>query len=252
MKSVLIDSRAPRAAKEGLARLGYNVIALPKSRHLPEGISAHPDSLIFKLGCDTVTFADYCDEAAYVFSDIREAHPDVRICFSSETPSHVYPGDAKYNALVIGNKVFARLDSISSAIKELTLARGCEIINVKQGYPACATLVLDDTHAITADKGLARTLASQGIEVTLIKEGGITLPPYDCGFIGGAAGVGDGRVYFVGDYRTHPSAAAIEAAVGAVGLAPVSLADGLLSDVGGLIFFDKAQHGYYYGDKNKS
>ena len=83
MKSVLIDSRAPRAVKDSLTRLGFRVIELPPSRHLPEGISAHPDSLITRLGKSIITYADYCDEAAYVFSDIREFHPDIRISFSS-------------------------------------------------------------------------------------------------------------------------------------------------------------------------
>ena len=238
MKSVLIDSRAPRAVTEALARLGYNVISLPESRHLPQGISGHPDSLVFKLGGDIVTFADYCDEAAYVFSDIREAHPNITVRFSADTPSHTYPCDAKYNALLMGKKVFARLDSISSGIRELLLSRGYELINVKQGYPACTTLALDASHAVTADNGLARALGENGISVTLIESGGIMLPPYEYGFIGGAAGVDSGKVYFVGDYTTHPSAAVIEAIVKARGLTPVSLTDGLLTDVGGLVFLD--------------
>ena len=238
MKSVLIDSRAPRAVKDSLTRLGFRVIELPPSRHLPEGISAHPDSLITRLGKSIITYADYCDEAAYVFSDIREFHPDIRISFSSETPAKTYPDDARYNALTVGNRVFARLSSISAAVKELALALGLELVNVKQGYPACATLVLSEERVITADRGLARVLEAHGIDVALIEVGGIELAPYEYGFIGGTAGVFRDKVYFVGDYRTHPSAATIEAAINAAGLTPVALTDGLLLDVGGLVFLN--------------
>lgn len=238
MKSVLIDSRAPKKAKERLASLGYNVIALPPSRYLPGAISGHADSLIFRLENQIITFADYCDEAAYVFSDIREAHPSVSVGFSSETPSHVYPDDAKYNALVMGNKVFARLDSISATVKEAAIAGGYELINVNQGYPACTTLVLDGTHAITSDKGLFKVLTTHGVSVTLIEVGSIGLPPYEYGFIGGTAGVCDGKVYFVGDYTAHPSAADIDKTIRSLSLNPVSLTEGLLTDIGGLLFLN--------------
>ena len=240
MKSVLVDSHAPEKAKEKLFRLGFNVIELPTSKHLPNGISAHPDSLLFRLDRQIVTFADYCDEAAYVFSDIREAHPEYSVTFSAQTPSQSYPHDAKYNALVIGKKVFLRLASASSTVKETATASGYELIDVKQGYPACATLVLDDSHAITSDKGLCKVLSENGINVTLIEAGSIALPPYEYGFIGGTAGVFDKTVYFIGDYKTHPSAKAIEKAIDSLGLKTVSLSDGLLTDVGGLIFLDKA------------
>lgn len=238
MKSVILDSRTPKKAKEKLLLLGYKLIELPPSRHLPEGISAHSDSLICKLGREIITFVDYCDEAAYVFSDIREYAPHLSIFFSSDAPRKVYPSDAKYNALIMGKRLFARLESLSETIKDKAIKSGYELINVKQGYPACATLVLDDTHAITSDRGLCKTLCENGIEVTLIETGSIALPPYEYGFIGGAAGVCDGNVYFVGDYKTHPSAAAIEEAVKSVGLKPISLTDGLLTDVGGLLFLN--------------
>lgn len=240
MKSVLIDSRAEGAVTDRLERLGYRVIALSPSRHLPPATSAHPDSLMTRLGGEIITFADYCDEAAFVFSDIREYHPTLRISFSSDTPCDTYPADTKYNALVMGKRVFARAESLSATVRERVAALGYELIPTRQGYPACTTLALDASHAITADKGMARVLAENGVEVTLIEPRGIMLPPYEYGFIGGATGVDGDKVYFVGDLASHPSGEAIEKAVRAAGLHPVSLSDGALIDIGGLIFLHEA------------
>lgn len=238
MKSVIADSRLSKAAEMTLARFGYNLIKLPPSRYLPEGISSHPDSLICKIKDEIITFADYSDEAAYVFQDVRELYPQIKVSFSSGTPGKSYPDDSKFNALVMGDKLFARLDSLDELVRRAAEERGLCLINVKQGYPACTTLALDPSHAITADSGMARVLSQSGIDVCLIETGHILLPPYDYGFIGGAAGVSDGRVYFMGDYSAHPSAAEIEAATRAAGLRPISLCDGLLTDLGGLVFLD--------------
>ena len=55
-------------------------------------------------------------------------------------------------------------------------------------------------------------------------------------FIGGAAGVFGGRLYFLGDPKTHPSYEKISAAAEAASLTVVPLCDGPLRDLGGILF----------------
>ena len=107
-------------------------------------------------------------------------------------------------------------------------------MNTKQGYPACSVLHFGNS-AITADRGLAQVLSENGIKVTLIRPGYISLPPYEYGFIGGASGVVDKNVYFFGDLSTHPDCEIIRKAVIAEGYAPISLSDEKLADFGGII-----------------
>jgi hypothetical protein len=112
------------------------------------------------------------------------------------------------------------------------------LVDVAQGYPACTVLKLSDGAAVTADRGMAKVLSEHGIRVYLIEDGGIALPPYEYGFIGGSAGVHDGVVYFLGDVSRHPSYAAILAALECEGLRHVSLSGGALVDLGGILFAD--------------
>ena len=91
---------------------------------------------------------------------------------------------------------------------------------------------------ICADRGLERSFSANGIDVALIENGGIALPPYEYGFIGGATGVFGNKVYFIGDYKRHPSAEIIENALSSEGYTPISLSDEPLFDLGGLIFLE--------------
>lgn len=236
MTTVLVDKRISAACERRLEIFGYSVIKLPPSPGLPEAIASHPDSLIFKLGDSLVTSADFCDVAPYVFSELRERHPELKIYFSSDTFGQKYPDDCKMNALVMGDKIFARAASLSGKIKELASLSGYEIIDTKQGYPACTTLKISESHAVTADLGMTKILKKCKVKVTNIGNFDISLPPYDYGFIGGACGVHNGSVYFFGSLDTHREAAKIRAAIEEAGLRAVSLSDEPLADLGGMVF----------------
>ena len=83
---------------------------------------------------------------------------------------------------------------------------------------------------------MAKVLNDNGIEVTLIREGHISLPPHEYGFIGGASGVFENKVYFFGDIKTHPDSDIIEEALRRAGLEPISLSSEPLCDLGGIVF----------------
>ena len=140
------------------------------------------------------------------------------------------------NALVMGDKLFARKDSLSHSIKELCDRYSLTQIPTKQGYPACTVLKLSENAAITADEGMAKLLSRYGIRVTLIRAGHISLPPHEYGFIGGACARYEGTIYFFGSLESHPDKEIIETAIRCEGLTAVSLSDEPLTDVGGCIF----------------
>ena len=236
MKTVIVDERISEGCLRGLMLRGFDPITLPPDPTLSEAVASHPDTVLLKLCDEIFTTADYCDAAAYVFSDIRERTPHIKISFTSDVRSSRYPDDCKMNALCIGKKLFARLDNLSPAVISAAKKQGLELVNTSQGYPACTVLGLNEKSAITADRGMARRLEKSGIEVTLIREGYISLPPYEFGFIGGASGVYDGKVYVFGNLSTHPDEEIIEDAVRRAGLETVSLSDEPLRDLGGIVF----------------
>ena len=240
IKIAIVDSRILACEERKLALCGYRVITLPPFSRLSEAVASHPDMLIARVGDEYISYADYCEEASYAFTDLSLLlrGTAARISFTADEASQDYPHDVGLNALRMGDKLFCRTDSASPTLIESARKNGIEIINTKQGYPACTVLKLSDTAAITADHGMARTLREHGIRVTLIGNGGISLPPHEYGFIGGAAELDGDRLYFFGDPLTHPDGEIIVSAAESEGLKVVPLSPGELRDLGGILFAD--------------
>jgi hypothetical protein len=234
MKLLIVDYRITPKCESFLLKEGFSLLKLPPDNLLGEAISSHPDTVMFHLNGNIITTADYCDTAPYIFSDIRELCPEVKIHFTSDRRSATYPHDCVMNALVIGNKLFCKRDSVSEVIIRLADDMGYEIYHTSQGYPACSVLAFGN-NAITADRGLGRLMEEVGISVTYINQGGISLPPYEYGFIGGASGVVGNKVYFFGDISKHPDGEIICKTIKESGYIPISLSDEALSDFGGVI-----------------
>ena len=238
MRIAIVDERMPSEAKRRLFTEGFYIIEAPRAKALPAPLSSHPDMLFFAHEKTIISSAEYCDENPHFFEDITKLVPGVILKLTDESFYAEYPRDAIFNALVIGDKIFLKEDSVSRKIIEYASDAGLKICSVKQGYPACTTLPLSKNHAITADLGMKKALEKKGVEITLIDNGDISLPPYKYGFIGGASGVFGDKLYFIGDYKLHRDRAKIEAAARAVGLSPISLCSAPLIDLGRIIFID--------------
>ena len=225
-------------AERKLSLLGYKVLTLPPFSRLSRAVASHPDMLIHRVGNEYISYADYCEEASYVFSDLSllSVGTGARFTFTADEVSSEYPDDVGLNALEIGGKLFIRRASASETLLSISERHGLEIVDVKQGYPACTVLKLSEEAVITADRGMGKILEKHGIRVTLIEAGGISLPPHEYGFIGGAGEVDDGKLYFFGNPLTHPDGDKIVAAAEAEGLRVIPLTSGILSDLGGIIF----------------
>nr|MBE6544826.1 hypothetical protein [Oscillospiraceae bacterium] len=235
MEFIIVDERISEKCERSLLKEGFTLFKLPPDPDLGEAVRSHPDTALFYSAGELITTADYCNAAPYFFSDLRNFCPNVRITFTSDRRSAKYPEDCSMNALLIGSRLFCKSESISDTIKTLAEGWSYEICPVNQGYPACTVLAFGN-RAITADRGMARALADKGIEVTLIRDGHIALPPHEYGFIGGASGVYGNKVYFFGDLMSHPDGETIREAILSEGFTPISLSDEPLRDLGGIIF----------------
>ncbi len=234
MKALIVDNRITKKCERALEKEGFYLLKLPRDPSLEEAVASHPDTVLFYCAGEIITTVDYCESAAYFFTDIREYCPHVRLSFSDESRSDSYPSDCIMNALVIGRRIVCKSDSVSNAILNFAREGGYEVIHTNQGYPACSVLAFGNS-AITADAGLAKVLEKNGVKVTLINQGGISLPPYDYGFIGGASGVVDNKIYFFGNLDLHPDAKVIRQAIEGEGYLAISLSDEELGDFGGII-----------------
>lgn len=240
MKIAIVDSRIDYAAERKLTLYGYRVITLPPFSRLSAAVASHTDMLVCRIANEYISYADYCEEVSYVFSDLSLllSGTGARFTFTADEVAPKYPFDVGLNALIMGKTMFCRKASASPTLIEIAERKGINIVDVKQGYPACTVLKLSDSAAVTADRGMAKILEDCGIRVTLIEQGGISLPPHSYGFIGGAGGSDAGKLFFFGDITTHPEFEKIINAARSEGLDVISLCDGTLRDLGGILFIN--------------
>ncbi len=240
IKVAITDERISGECKRSLELSGFHLITLPPDKRLSPAVASHTDMLICRLGSELIANAGYFDSEPVPFSDIWELcrKSGITLYFTDDEISPEYPMDCRLNALALDGKLFCKSDTVSSYLKQKAEKIGMSIVHVKQGYPACTVLKLDDTHAVTADRGMAAAMRKSGITVTEILQGAISLPPHDYGFIGGCAGVYEGVVYFTGDPRLHPSFPDINRAISDAGLIWRALSGDVLTDVGGILFLD--------------
>lgn len=235
----MVDERISYNSELSLTELGFEVIKLPPENRLSPAVASHTDMLFFRHKNTLLTSQKYFSEHVDLFEKIT-AIPEIEILLTDEVQQEEYPKDRIFNCLVIDNKIFAKKDYLSSEILKYAENFDLKLVSVAQGYPACVALGVPGT-AITSDKGIARSLESEGLRVLTIPESEkIKLPPYKFGFIGGTAGVFRNIVYFAGNLYSHPYGKEIEVALNEAGYSCVSLdaeADSLF-DVGGIFFFE--------------
>ena len=228
----LVDERIDEACVRGLAEDGFSVFRLPPADGINSAIASHTDILTFKLEDKLFFSRKYFEQKISKGTSL----PLASIILTEECQGESYPKDAIFNGLLMGEKLFCKKDTFSNEILSYAIPRGIEIIGDNQGYPACTVLKISDDAAITADCGMEKALLSAGISVLKIKGGGVSLPPYEYGFIGGAGAVYGETVYFLGDLNTHPDAQAISSFIEENGKKVKSLSKNPLTDLGGIVF----------------
>lgn len=225
-----------------------HTVRLPCFSALDAPVSDHPDMLLFAYKDRVLCPEAYYREHEDIFGGNNAVVP-VNTHACPEGVKCAYPEDTALNALRLrfsqrGDVVLCRIKSAARELLELF----CEdnIINIRQGYASCSACKVTERAIITADRGQALEAKRLGADVLLISPGGIALPGYDIGFIGGAsARIGD-SLFFFGDPLLHPDGERIMAFVqahiggehalaGEIPLRRVFCADGGLRDHGGAV-----------------
>ena len=175
---------------------GIKSYPLKEYSRLDAPVSSHSDMLICKIDNKVFCYEDYYKDNILTFKEIEKVGYDV--CFVSTVCERTYPNDIALNALIIGKNIFCNVKHTAKEIIEYAKASGYNLHNVKQGYSACSTLVLDEKTAITGDLGMKIALESAGITVYAIDNGQVKLEGYGNGLIGGAGVRIHNSIYFFG------------------------------------------------------
>ena len=158
------------------------------------------------------------------------------LCLTEDNVGATYPEDVALNFVFTGNILLGNTAFLSKKVKSYVEEARISLLSVKQGYAKCSSVVLDGA-LITADSGIASAARVAGLDTLLISAGGVTLPPYPYGFLGGASGVCGKTAFFCGDLGSHSDGKAIEAFCRKHGYATASLSPEPLFDGGSILFF---------------
>lgn len=223
---VIADNRIPDQAKKVLEKYG-NVCYLLSSGITYDAISGHPDIFCCQIGTQLVVAPN---APGNLIDNLT--HSSV-----SRTPGETklgnnYPLSASYNAVVTDNFFIHHFDYTDPEIK--VIASGRERIHVNQAYTRCNLIPLKNDRFITSDKGIENILLKKELDVLYVKPDGIILSGFENGFIGGACGIHEKKIFFIGNLNHYPEGKKIRGFLS--GYEIIELYDGSLFDGGSLIF----------------
>lgn len=219
MKSLFISSDIPAEIEAALSGK-YKVIKLPPCTDLAEPVSKHADMLLGSIDGRLVLTRSYYEDNKKIFTGTDPLLTD-------ERHGEKYPADILLNFIDTKNAVIGYGKALTRLINK-------PVINVKQGYARCSTLICRD-FAVSADVGILSALSSLGYDTLQIKPGYIDLPGYDFGFIGGASFADENTVYFFGSLAYHPDGEKIRAFIEKRNVNMIELSDDPLTDYGGAV-----------------
>lgn len=232
MNNVILSAKYPIFA-EKLKQRGYHVIY---SETLPDLIPYEQDHA--DMQCLIL------DDTAFVLKECTRLADELR-SFYCVIPTEgeirrKYPHNVLLNAAVVGKNVITKTDSLDRIVREYCENHGYRLIHVKQGYAKCSCAVVSDNAIITADNGIYNSLEEYKTEVLKIRQGRVALEGEPYGFIGGASGLdvcsGERILYFAGKIELHPDCREIKHFCEKHHTKVVSLTDGELTDIGGMLF----------------
>lgn len=222
MKVAYLSSFAHPALCTYLENAGHVIHNFPELRTVSSLVANHPDVLLCKLGVKPE-------------SPIYEGAPNAL--------SSLYPGDCRYDAACTGKFFIHKLDVTDAGLlgaAKASFGDELQLINIRQGYAKCSTVIVDEDSIITYDKGIAKPCEAAGMNVLLVKSGFVKLRGAGTGFIGGASGRVDNEIVFNGDLSAHPNFREITAFIEGRGLGCKWFSSYELEDIGSIITVTKS------------
>ena len=218
-------------AQEFARAAGIEVVPLKPYFRLDLPVASHADMLFSVVDNKIFCYKDYTNENN-LLSTLESSGKE--IVFVSNICDPTYPKDVSLNVLWIGETLICNVKSVAKEILKYAKEKGYEIVDVKQGYAACSTLVLNKNCAITTDKTILCALESVGKRALLISSNGISLEGYNCGFIGGASGILGDTVFVFGQIDTLAHANDILEFCKSENIVIKSISSGGVCDFGGI------------------
>jgi hypothetical protein len=223
---ILASYTVPAEARAKLKTMGTLVLLRPQPG-VYKSIASHPD-IFFCVGPNCLYISPALSEE--LINKLRAVH----FFKGSAPPLNNYPASARYNAVMAHGVFIHNLKATDPAL--LLAAQDMEQIHVKQAYTRCNLICLSNSHFITSDKGIEKTLLSYGKRVCYISPRQVSLSGHPHGFIGGACGMLGQTLYVCGGLSHLNEAEELKQFLTACDWGFVELYKGPPSDVGSVLF----------------
>lgn len=215
MNKIYISKDANRILTDYLEGKGFTLEYISSSGIVDKAVSNHPDMFLCKMG-------------------IRD---DAPLFFAKESDLSLdYPEDVAFNAACTGKYFIHNLSYTNADLLLAAKEMGMILIDVRQGYTKCSTVIVDETSIITYDEGIAKACSRYNdLDVLLISPGFVRLDGYDTGFIGGCSGRIEDEIIFNGDLFAHPDFQRIVTFIESRGLTCRWFPEYKLTDIGSIL-----------------
>lgn len=228
VKLCAIASGFPEVRAALLIR-GIEVIEVAPLDTLQKPVKSHADMQMHDLGKGRVVVASGAEKLA---ADLKSYGFNVE----DQALKEKYPDDIALNCFCINNKLFCKKENTSKYLLNYYQSIGGEAVDIKQGYAKCSTAIINSSSVITADVSIAEAAKRHGLDVLKIHSGGILLPGYGTGFIGGCCGlISQTELAFTGRISSHIDSESITLFCRARGIKVVELTNSELIDIGGIL-----------------
>ena len=225
---IIGDARLPEKAIENLSAYGTFVPFATRDITY-EAVSGHPD-LFFCQHEQQIVVASNMPES---YLATLQSH-NISFVQGKLRVGKIYPETSRYNAVVTDEFLIHNTRHTDTLLKEIFSKK--EFIPVNQGYTRCNLLVLNNSLFITSDKGIFNQLQKRYLDVHYFSPGGILLPGFEHGFLGGCLGIFANMVFVLGRLSRFPEGKKLITLLESRHYKIVELYDGPLFDGGSLFF----------------
>ncbi len=231
-KTIVCDSRLPDAMKSTLQN-DYHILEFSAKNVVEEPLHGHPDIFLAQINEKLIIAPN---SPKYIF-DYLHTH-SILYQMGKENVGFSYPEIAKYNVSANQNLILCNSTICDSEI--LNYSKNLEIINVKQGFCRCSTLILEEDVFITSDQGIFKVLKNRNLEVHYFSDTNIFLPGYRHGLLGGCLGIDkeSRRVVVSGSLDTLENGNELRLMLQNLAYDVLELGNKCLLDVGGFFIID--------------
>jgi len=225
----IIDSRSQNDVINNLREYVEDLFGFETYGATRNSISGHPDIFIYQDNNQLVIAPNVPVELFEFLNDHNLTYVKGKREVGDEPHNSV-----QYNCLSTPDYVFHKSGYTDPAILEINKDK--EFIPLPQAYTRCSLVHLCEDNYLTSDRGIERVLIGKGLSCFYFNPEEITIRDHDNGFIGGAVGIRDKRIFFNGNVELHADGQRLKEHLLNLGFEIVNLSDEYLYD-GGCIFF---------------